>query len=91
VQLSSGDQTAEIVTTVRHIEPNATSHQMIRSVAGGTSTASVLGKVYVAKGADGTDGEQACAMLLDRTARPMRGPSWKSTPMTSNAPMAARG
>lgn len=70
VQLSSGDQTAEIVTTVRHIEPNATSHQMIRSVAGGTSTASVLGKVYVAKGADGTDGEQSVrAMLLDRTAQ----------------------
>lgn len=43
---------------------------MIRSVAGGTSTASVLGKVYVAKGADGTDGEQSVrAMLLDRTAQ----------------------
>jgi Fe-S cluster assembly protein SufD len=69
VQLSSGDQTAEIVTTVRHIEPNATSHQMIRSVAGGTSTASVLGKVYVAKGAMAPMANNRCAMLLDRTAQ----------------------
>jgi len=70
VQLASGAQTAEIVTTVRHIEPNATSRQMIRSVAAGTSTASVLGKVHVAKGADGTDGSQSVrAMLLDRTAQ----------------------
>jgi len=70
VQLASGQGTAEIVTTVRHMEPNATSRQMVRSVAGGMATASYLGKVYVAKGADGTDGEQSVrAMLLDRTAQ----------------------
>ena len=69
VQLVSGAQTAEIVATVRHIAPDATSRQILRSVAGGTATASVLGKVYVAKGADGTDGQQSMrAMLLDRTA-----------------------
>ena len=38
-------------------------------MAGGTATATVLGKVYVAKGADGTDGQQSMrAMLLDRSA-----------------------
>ncbi len=69
VQIAGGTQTAEIVATVRHIAPDATSRQILRSIAGGTATASVLGKVYVAKGADGTDGQQSMrAMLLDRTA-----------------------
>jgi len=69
VQLAGGAQTAEIVATVRHIAPNATSRQILRSVAGGTATVSVLGKVYVAKGADGTDGQQSMrSMLLDRSA-----------------------
>ncbi|RVU05083.1 SufD family Fe-S cluster assembly protein [Novosphingobium umbonatum] len=69
VQLAGGAQTAEIVATVRHMEPNANSRQILRSVAAGTATASVLGKVYVAKGADGTDGQQSMrAMLLDRSA-----------------------
>jgi len=69
VQLASGAQVAEIVATVRHMEPSANSRQILRSVAAGTATASVLGKVYVAKGADGTDGQQSMrAMLLDRSA-----------------------
>jgi Fe-S cluster assembly protein SufD len=69
VQLAGGAQVAEIVATVRHMEPNANSRQILRSVAAGTATASVLGKVYVAKGADGTDGQQSMrAMLLDRSA-----------------------
>lgn len=70
VQIAGTAQTAEIVATVRHIGANATSRQLIRSVAGAGGTASVLGKVYVAKGADGTDGEQSIrAMLLDRSAQ----------------------
>lgn len=68
-QLAGGDQTVEIVTDVLHAAPDAISRQVVRSVAGGRATANYLGKVRVAKGADGTDGEQSVrAMLLDRTA-----------------------
>lgn len=68
-QLAGGDQTVEIVTDVLHAQPDAVSRQIVRSVAGGQATANYLGKVRVAKGADGTDGSQSVrAMLLDRTA-----------------------
>ena len=68
-QLAGGGQTVEIVTDVLHAQPDAVSRQVVRSVAGGQATANYLGKVRVAKGADGTDGEQSIrAMLLDRTA-----------------------
>jgi Fe-S cluster assembly protein SufD len=69
VQLGTGPQTVELITTVRHIEPNATSRQMVRSVLGGNATGSYLGKVAVARDAQKTDSEQSVkAMLLDRTA-----------------------
>lgn len=68
-QLAGGDQTVEIVTDVLHAQPDAVSRQIVRSVAGGNATVNYLGKVRVAKGADGTDGSQSVrAMLLDRTA-----------------------
>lgn len=68
-QLAGGEQTVELVTEVIHAAPDATSRQVVRSVAGGTATANYLGKVLVEPGADGTDGEQSVrAMLLDRTA-----------------------
>lgn len=68
-QLAGGTQTVEIVTDVLHAQPDAISRQIVRSVAGGQATANYLGKVRVAKGADGTDGSQSVrAMLLDRTA-----------------------
>ncbi len=61
--------TNEIVTTVRHLEPDATSRQTIRSVLGGKAVGTYLGKVAVARGADGTDaGQSVKAMLLDRGA-----------------------
>ena len=61
--------TLEVVTTVRHVEPNATSRQTVRSVLGGKAVGSYLGKVAVSRGADGTDSEQSVkAMLLDRGA-----------------------
>lgn len=67
VQLGSGNQTVEIVTTVRHAEPGATSQQVVRTILAGGATGTYLGKVAVARGADGTDSEQdAKAMLLDR-------------------------
>ena len=62
-------QTLEIVTVVRHVEPNATSNQIVRSVLAGQGTGSFLGKVAVARDAQKTDAVQSVkAMLLDRTA-----------------------
>jgi len=67
--LGTGDQTLEIVTTLNHIEPNATSNQTVRSVLGGQATGSYLGKVAVARHAQKTDASQSVkAMLLTRTA-----------------------
>ncbi|CAN5531943.1 hypothetical protein BH09PSE4_BH09PSE4_07310 [soil metagenome] len=67
--LGGGEQTLEIVTTMRHIEPNATSNQIVRSVLGGRATGSYLGKVAVARHAQKTDASQSVkAMLLARTA-----------------------
>lgn len=68
-QLAGGGQTLEVVTEVIHAAPAAVSRQVVRSVAGGKAVVNYLGKVLVAKGADGTDGSQSVrAMLLDRTA-----------------------
>lgn len=67
--IGSSDATLEIVTTVRHVEPNATSRQTVRSVLGDTATGSYLGKVAVSRDAQLTDSEQSVkAMLLDRGA-----------------------
>ncbi len=69
VQLGTGDQTVELITTVRHLEPGATSAQTVRSILGGNATGSYLGKVAVARDAQKTDSLQSVkAMLLDRTA-----------------------
>ena len=68
-QLGGGDQVLELVTNVSHAAPDAVSRQVVRSVVGGQATANYLGKVHVAPGANGTDGEQSVrAMLLDRAA-----------------------
>ena len=68
-QLGADSQTLEVITTVTHAGPNATSQQVVRSVLAGQSTGSYLGKVAVARGANGTDaGQSVRAMLLDRTA-----------------------
>ena len=67
--LGGGEQTLEIVTTMRHIAPHATSNQVVRSVLGGRATGSYLGKVAVARHAQKTDASQSVkAMLLTRTA-----------------------
>src|SRR3546814_18174439 len=63
------EQNLEIVTTVTHAEPGATSRQVVRSVLGGTATGTYLGKVAVARDAQPTDSEpDVKAMLLDRSA-----------------------
>ena len=68
-QLGSGAQVLEIVTEVIHEAPDATSRQTVRSVLAGQATGTYLGKVAVARGADGTDAAQSVrAMLLSRTA-----------------------
>lgn len=68
-QLGAAGQTLEIVTEVDHAAPGATSSQTVRSVLGNHSVGTYLGKVAVARGADGTDAAQSVrAMLLDRTA-----------------------
>ena len=69
VQIGGGATTLEIVTTVRHVEPNATSRQTVRTVLDGTATGTYLGKVAVARDAQKTDSVQSVkAMLLTRTA-----------------------
>lgn len=69
VQIGGAAQTLEIVTTVTHAEPGATSSQIVRSVLAGTATGTYLGKVAVARDAQQTDSEQSVkAMLLDRSA-----------------------
>ena len=68
-QIGGGEQNLEIITTVTHAEPGATSRQMVRSVLGGHATGTYLGKVAVARGAQQTDSEQDVkAMLLERSA-----------------------
>jgi Fe-S cluster assembly protein SufD len=67
--IGTGLSTNEIVSNVRHLEPNATSRQVVRSVLNGKATGTYLGKIEVAHGAQKTDAEQSVkAMLLDRGA-----------------------
>lgn len=69
VQIGGSSQTLEIITTVTHAEPKATSSQIVRSVLAGTATGTYLGKVAVARDAQLTDSVQSVkAMLLDRSA-----------------------
>ncbi len=61
--------TNEIVTNVRHAEPNGRSRQVVRSVLNGKAVGTYLGRIEVARGAQKTDAEQSVkVMLLDRGA-----------------------
>ena len=69
VIVARGEQVLEIVTTVRHLGPGATSRQVVRCVAGDIATATYLGKVAVARAGQQTDAAQSFkALLLDRGA-----------------------
>ena len=69
VILGRGEATNEVVTTVNHAAPNATSRQVIRSVLDERATGSYLGKVAVARGAQKSDAVQSVkALLLSRSA-----------------------
>ena len=67
--IGTDHSTNEIVTNVRHLEPNGRSRQTVRSVLGGKAVGTYLGKIEVVRGAQQTDAEQSVkAMLLDRGA-----------------------
>lgn len=67
--LGGGERTLEIVTDVRHDQPNGTSNQVVRSVLADKATGSFLGRIGVARHAQKTDAAQSVkAMLLDRSA-----------------------
>jgi Fe-S cluster assembly protein SufD len=69
VMLGGGEQTLEIITLVHHLEPGATSQQVVRSLLAERAMASYLGKIEVAASAQKTDASQSSkAMLLARTA-----------------------
>lgn len=69
ILIGQGEQTIELVTTVRHVGPGATSRQIVRAVAGGTATTSYLGQVAVARAGQKTDASQSFkALLLNRGA-----------------------
>lgn len=69
VLIAAAAQTIELVTTVRHVGPGATSSQIVRAVAGGTATVSYLGQVAVAREGQKTDASQSFkALLLGRGA-----------------------
>lgn len=67
--VAGGSATVEIVTNVRHEGRDATSRQTVRNIVGGRATGTYLGTVAVARGADGTDGQQSVkSLLLSREA-----------------------
>ncbi len=67
--IGGSEQTLEIVTSVTHAQPDATSEQLVRSILGGHATGNYLGRIEVARDAQKTDASQSVkAMLLDRTA-----------------------
>jgi len=67
--IGGGDQVLEIISSVTHAQPDATSGQTIRSILGQRATGSYLGSINVARDAQRTDAFQSVkAMLLDRTA-----------------------
>lgn len=67
--IGGGTASLEIVTTVRHLAPAATSRQSVRSVLGGKASGTYLGKVAVAREGQHSDSEQSVkAMLLGRGA-----------------------
>jgi Fe-S cluster assembly protein SufD len=56
--------TNEIVSNVRHLEPNARSTQVVRSVLNGKAAGTYLGKIEVARDAQKTDSKQTSKSLL---------------------------
>ena len=69
VTIGGGDVTREFVTRVEHAEPDATSHQVVRSVHWGQATGNFLGRIEVARDAQKTDAAQDFkGLILERGA-----------------------
>ncbi len=69
VMIGGGDAVLEIVSKINHADPDATSNQVVRVVAGGRATCNFLGAINVARDAQRTDAAQSVkAMLLTRAA-----------------------
>jgi Fe-S cluster assembly protein SufD len=69
VLLGGGDTTIELLTDVRHLEPDAVSRQRVRLVLDERATGSYLGRIAVARDAQRTDAAQSArALVLKRTA-----------------------
>jgi Fe-S cluster assembly protein SufD len=69
VTIGGGEATREFVTRVEHAEPEATSHQVVRSVHWGTATGNFLGRIEVARDAQKTDAAQDFkGLILERGA-----------------------
>lgn len=69
VLLGGGDTTVELLTDIRHLEPDATSRQRVRLVLDEQSTGSYMGRIAVARDAQRTDAAQSArALVLKRTA-----------------------
>lgn len=69
VTIGGGEATREIVTRVRHADPEATSTQVVRAVHWQGATGNFLGRVEVAQHAQKTDAAQDFkGLLLDKRA-----------------------
>ncbi|MFC3101032.1 SufD family Fe-S cluster assembly protein [Altererythrobacter lauratis] len=69
VTIGGGDAVREIVTRLRHAQPEATSNQVVRAVHWGKATGNFLGRVDVARHAQKTDAAQDFkGLLLERGA-----------------------
>jgi Fe-S cluster assembly protein SufD len=69
VTIGGGDVVREAVTRVRHAEPGATSHQVVRSVHWGQATGNFLGRIEVSRNAQKTDAAQDFkALILEKGA-----------------------
>lgn len=69
VTIGGGGATREIVTRVNHVEPEASSIQVVRAVHGERATGNFLGRIEVARDAQKTDAVQDFkGLLLDNGA-----------------------
>jgi Fe-S cluster assembly protein SufD len=69
VTIGGGEATREFVTRTVHVEPEATSSQVVRAVHWGGATGNFLGRIDVARDAQKTDAAQDFkALLLERGA-----------------------
>ena len=75
VQTPQGEQVCAVHATVRHLAPGCSSHQALRGVVDGRGFGQFDGMIYVAPGAQQTDGRQdGRYILLSETAKSMSVP-----------------